>query len=49
VDFAAITKKLEQLGYKGWICVEQDVLPGMGEPKESARRNREHLAKVAGL
>ncbi len=49
VDFALITKKLEQLGYKGWICVEQDVLPGMGEPRESARRNREHLAKVAGL
>ncbi len=49
VDFAAVTQKLEQLGYKGWICVEQDVLPGMGEPKESARRNREHLARVAGL
>lgn len=49
VDFAAVTNKLQQLGYKGWICVEQDVLPGMGEPKESARRNREHLARVAGL
>lgn len=49
VDFAAVTQKLEQLGYKGWICVEQDVLPGMGEPKESARRNREYLARVAGL
>lgn len=49
VDFAAVTNKLEQLGYKGWICVEQDVLPGMGEPKESAQRNREHLARVAGL
>jgi inosose dehydratase len=23
--------------------VEQDVLPGMGSPKESARRNREYL------
>ncbi len=49
VDFAAVTKKLEQIGYSGWICVEQDVLPGMGEPKQSAKRNREHLAKVAGL
>jgi inosose dehydratase len=49
VDFAAVTKKLEQLGYSGWICVEQDVLPGMGEPQVSAGRNRAHLAKVAGL
>jgi inosose dehydratase len=49
VDFAAVTKKLEQLGYKGWICVEQDVLPGMGEPQLSAERNRKHLAQVAGL
>jgi inosose dehydratase len=49
VDFAAVTKKLEQLGYTGWVCVEQDVLPGMGDPKLSATRNRQHLAKVAGL
>jgi inosose dehydratase len=49
VDFAAVTQKLEQLGYVGWICVEQDVLPGMGEPKLSAERNRQHLARVAGL
>ncbi len=49
VDFAAVTQKLRGLNYEGWICVEQDVLPGMGEPKISAKRNREHLAKVAGL
>jgi inosose dehydratase len=49
VDFAAVTNKLQELGYKGWICVEQDVLPGMGEPKESAKRNREYLARIAGL
>lgn len=49
VDFAAVTQQLEQIGYSGWVCVEQDVLPGMGEPKASAARNRQHLAKVAGL
>ncbi len=49
VDFAAVTNKLEQLNYSGWICVEQDVLPGMGEPKVSAKNNRDHLAKVAGI
>jgi inosose dehydratase len=26
--------------------VEQDVLPGMGAPRESARRNREYLRSV---
>jgi hypothetical protein len=28
------------------VLVEQDVLPGMGAPKESARRNREYLRGV---
>lgn len=31
----------------GWIVVEQDVLPGMGTPWQSARRNREAL-RAAG-
>jgi len=26
--------------------VEQDILPGMGTPKESARRNREYLRSI---
>jgi inosose dehydratase len=26
--------------------VEQDVLPGMGQPKESARRNREYIRSL---
>ncbi len=43
VDFAAVTGWLRSRGYKGWIVVEQDVLPGMGAPRESARRNREYL------
>lgn len=43
VDFAAATAELRAAGYDGWIVVEQDVLPGMGEPKEYARRNREFL------
>ena len=36
-------KQLQELGYDGWGVVEQDVLPGMGSPKESARRNREYI------
>lgn len=42
-DFARVTEWLRTQKYSGWICVEQDVLPGMGAPKESARRNREFL------
>ncbi|MSU61867.1 MAG: xylose isomerase [Pedosphaera sp.] len=48
VDFAAVTRELRRTQYSGWIVVEQDVLPGMGAPKEFARRNREFL-KTCGL
>jgi inosose dehydratase len=43
VDFSALLQTLHQRGYAGWIVVEQDVLPAMGSPLESARRNREFL------
>ena len=43
VDFPGMLAALEDVGYGGWIVVEQDVLPGMGNPRESARRNREYL------
>jgi inosose dehydratase len=43
VDFPAVVRALRQGGYDSWIVVEQDVLPGMGAPRESARRNREYL------
>ena len=46
VDFKAILGELGRLGYGGWIVVEQDVIPGMGNPKESAKRNREYLKRI---
>jgi inosose dehydratase len=46
VDFPAVLAKLKSLNYAGWIVVEQDVLPGMGSPKESAQRNREYLRRI---
>ncbi len=46
IDFPAIKEALQRLGYTGWIVVEQDVLPGMGQPKESALRNREYLESI---
>jgi inosose dehydratase len=46
VDFPAVRDTLKDLGYDGWIVVEQDVLPGMGTPKESAQRNRDYLRSI---
>jgi inosose dehydratase len=46
VDFAAVTAWLRGRGYDGFVTVEQDVLPGMGAPVESAGRNREHLRGI---
>jgi inosose dehydratase len=46
VDFPGVVKALQNIGYGGWIVVEQDVLPGMGTPKESAHRNREYLKSI---
>ncbi len=48
VDFDAVLQRLQGCGYKGWIVVEQDVLPGMGAPRDSAERNRAYL-RTLGL
>jgi inosose dehydratase len=46
VNFPAVIQELNNMGYAGWIVVEQDVLPGMGTPKESAQRNRAYLRNI---
>jgi inosose dehydratase len=46
VDFAALLRTLDRTGYDGWVVVEQDVLPGMGAPADSARRNRRYLREI---
>jgi inosose dehydratase len=46
VDFPAVASALAARGYGGWVVVEQDVLPGMGTPAASARRNREYLRSI---
>ena len=43
VDFKSIVAILNENGSDGWIVVEQDVLPGMGNPKVCAKRNREFI------
>ena len=46
VDFPALLRWLGARGYDGYVLVEQDVLAGMGTPKESAQRNREYLRSI---
>lgn len=46
VDFKGVVDWLNQRGYTGWVLVEQDVLPGMGTPKDSAQRNRDYLRSI---
>ncbi|MEO8399373.1 MAG: hypothetical protein ABI550_06100 [Ignavibacteriaceae bacterium] len=43
VDFEAVIQFLKNKNYDGWIVVEQDVLPGMGNPKQCAENNRKYL------
>ncbi|MEM7385447.1 MAG: TIM barrel protein [Verrucomicrobiota bacterium] len=48
VDFDRVIQELKNRDYDGWVVVEQDVLPGMGDPRSCARHNREFL-KGLGL
>ena len=43
VDFSSVIRRLRDSAFDGWLVVEQDVLPSMGSPAASARRNREYL------
>jgi inosose dehydratase len=46
IDFPALLRWLGARDYKGYVLVEQDILPGMGTPKESAARSREYLRSI---
>ncbi len=46
VDFPALLRWLGERDYKGYMLVEQDILPGLGTPKESAARNREYIRSI---
>ncbi len=46
VDFPALLGWLGRRDYEGYVLVEQDVLPGMGTPKESAARNRRYIQSI---
>jgi inosose dehydratase len=46
VDFSAVLRWLDERAYSGYVLIEQDVLPGMGAPRDSARRNRDYLRSI---
>jgi len=46
VDFPSVLRWMRDTGYRGYALVEQDVLPGMGTPEASARRNRQYLRSI---
>jgi len=48
VDFKSIVACLRNQNYNDWIVVEQDILPGMGNPKTCAKSNRDYI-KTLGL
>ncbi len=48
VDFKTVVHLLNDREYKDWIVVEQDILPGMGNPKICAQANRDFI-KSLGL
>jgi inosose dehydratase len=46
IDVAQVLESLSDIGYAGWLVVEQDVLPDPADPKQPAmdqQRNREYL------
>jgi inosose dehydratase len=43
VDFGMLLKELRRRDYSGWIVVEDELPPGMGDPQERARLDREYL------
>jgi inosose dehydratase len=46
IDIAGVLRSLGEIGYSGWLVVEQDVLPdpdNPGQPASDQRRNREYL------
>ena len=46
VNFTRVLHWLSDRRYEGYVLVEQDVLPGMGAPKDSALRNRNYLRSL---
>ncbi len=46
VDFKTIVDLLQEKKYNDWIVVEQDILPGMGAPRQCAANNRKYISSL---
>jgi len=46
INFQTVLDALNDIQYEGWIVVEQDILPGQGNPLESAKNNRQFLKSI---
>ncbi len=46
VDFPAVRDWMVAHEYKGYLTVEQDIIPGLGSPFESAQRSRKYLREI---
>jgi inosose dehydratase len=49
VDFAGVLGALAAAGYDGWATIEQDRVPGGGDPMADVRRSVAHLARIASV
>jgi inosose dehydratase len=47
VDLPAVLSALDDAGYRGWATVEQDRVPGGGDPVADVRRSVDYLATLA--
>ena len=46
IDFRSVLAELRKLNYGGWIVVEDELPPGMGDPLERARLDREYVRRL---
>ena len=46
IDFASVLGELRKRDYSGWIVVEDELPPGMGDPLERARLDREYARRL---
>jgi inosose dehydratase len=46
IDVESVLSELRTQSYSGWIVVEDELPPGMGEPLESARRDRAFMQSL---
>ena len=49
VDFPAVFKILDEVGYEGWLLVEAEQDPSVSNPFEYALKARKYIREVTGI